>query len=98
MGYYGIVKVEEVVKMKVILQAFFCSIIIHIIYIVGMMLVSYIKTRNYKPDIASALDRAETLQSEVAFGKVNSPILYLYTFIGVTVICGIIIFSYNAII
>lgn len=83
--------------MKMILQAFFCSIIIHIIYIVGMMLVGYIKTRNYKPDIESTWDKAETLQSEVDFGKVNSPFLYLYTFIGVTVICGIIIFSYNAI-
>ncbi|MDQ0229219.1 menaquinol-cytochrome c reductase cytochrome b subunit [Metabacillus malikii] len=78
--------------MKLILQAFFCSIIIHIIYIVGMMLVSYIKTRNYKPDIASMWDKAETLQSEVVFGKVNSTFLSLYTFIGVTVICGIIIF------
>lgn len=80
--------------MKMIIQAFFCSIII---YIVGMMLVSYIKTRNYKPDIESTWDKVETLQSEVVFGKVNSPFLYLYTFIGVTVICGIIIFSYNAI-
>lgn len=81
--------------MKIILQAFISSIIIHIIYIVGMMLVGYIKTRNYKPDIASAWDKVETLQSEVVFGKVNSPFLYLFTFIGVTVMCGIIIFSYK---
>ncbi|MCM3412695.1 hypothetical protein M3676_22305 [Metabacillus litoralis] len=60
-----------------------------------MMLVGYIKTRNYKPDISSAWDKVETLQSEVDFGKANSPFLYLFTFIGVTVICGIIIFSYK---
>jgi hypothetical protein len=81
--------------MKVIFQAFIGSIVIHIIYIVGMMLVSYIKTRNYKPDITGAWDKVETLQSEVVFGKVNSPLLYLFTFIGVTVICRIIIFSYK---
>ncbi len=81
--------------MKVVLQAFIGSIAIHIVYLVGMMLVGYIKTRNYKPDIASAWNKVETHQSEVVFGKVNSPFLYLFTFIGVTVICGIIIFSYK---
>lgn len=50
--------------MKIIIQAFIGSIIIHIIYIVGMMLDGYIKTRNYKPDISSAWEKVETLQSE----------------------------------
>ncbi len=81
--------------MKVILQAFIGSIAIHIVYLVGMMIVSYLKTRNYKPDIASAWDKVETLQSEVVFGRGNSPFLYLFTFIGVTVICGIFIFLYE---
>ena len=81
--------------MKTVLQALIGSIAIHLVYMVGMMVVSYIKTRNYKPDIASAWDKVETLQNEVVFGRVNSPFLYLLTFIGVTVICGIIIFSYK---
>jgi hypothetical protein len=81
--------------MKVTLQALIGSVVIHIIYFVGMMFVSYIKTRNYKPDIANAWDHVETLQSEVVFGKVGSPFLYLITFIGVTVICGIIMFTYK---
>ncbi|MEH7355913.1 hypothetical protein V7150_20490 [Neobacillus drentensis] len=81
--------------MKTVLQAFIGSIVIHLVYIVGMMLVSYIKTRNYKPDIAGAWIKVETLQNEVVFCKVNSPFLYLLRFIGVTVICGIIIFSYK---
>ncbi|RRN66711.1 hypothetical protein EI200_25380 [Peribacillus simplex] len=81
--------------MNLVFQAFIGSIAIHIIYLVGMMLVGYIKTRNYKPDIASAWDKVETLQNEVVFGKVNSPFLYLFTFVGVTVICGIVIFSYK---
>jgi hypothetical protein len=81
--------------MKVVLQAFICSIAIHIVYLVGMMLVSFFKTRNYKPDLANAWDNVETLQSEVVFGNVNSPLIYLFTIIGVTVICGFIIFFYQ---
>jgi len=82
-------------KTKTVLQAFIGSIVIHIVYIVGMVLVSYIKTRNYKPDIESSWDKVEALQNEVAFGKVNSPSLYLLTFIGVTLVCGIIILVYK---
>jgi hypothetical protein len=81
--------------MKVIFQAFIGSIVIHIIYIISMMLVSYIKTRNYKPDIASAWDKVETLQNEVVFGKVSSPYLYFFTFIGISVICGIFMYTYK---
>lgn len=78
--------------MKVIFQAIIGSIAIHIVYLVGMMLVSFIRTRNYKPDFTSAWDNVETLQSEVVFSKDNSPFLYLFTFVGVAIFCGIIIF------
>jgi hypothetical protein len=81
--------------MKVILQALIGSVVIHIIYFVSMMVVSYIKTRKYKPNLGNAWDHVETLQSEVVFGQVGSPFLYLITFVGVTVICGIIMFSYK---
>jgi len=79
--------------MMLFLQVFISSIVIHVVYFFVMMLVGYIKTRNYKPDFASAWDNVETLQSEVVFSKVNShsPFLYLFTFVGVAVLCGIII-------
>jgi len=80
---------------KLVLQAIIGSIVIHVVYSMGMMLVGYIKTKNYKPDFASAWDNVETLQSEVVFSKGSSPFLYLLTFLGVAVICGIIIFSYK---
>ncbi|MDF2000847.1 hypothetical protein [Peribacillus frigoritolerans] len=47
--------------MKVVLQAIIGSISIHVIYVVVMMLVGYIKTKNYKPDIESAWDKVATL-------------------------------------
>ncbi len=81
--------------MRLVLQAFIGSIAIHIVYLIGMMLDSYIKTRNYKPDMTSGWDSVEKLQSEVVFGIANFPILYLFTFVGVALICGIILFSYK---
>lgn len=83
--------------MKIMLQSFIGSIIIHFIYFITIMLVGYIKTKYYKPDIAGAWDKVETLQNEVAFGYVISPYFYLLSIVGVTIICGIIIFSYKKI-
>jgi uncharacterized membrane protein (DUF106 family) len=81
--------------MKLIFQALIGSIVIHVIYIVGMMLVGYLKTKNYKPNMASSWDKAETLQSEVVFGRVSSPFLYFISFLGVTLICGVVISLYK---
>lgn len=81
--------------MKLVLQAIVGSIAIHIIYIVGMMIVSYIKTITYKPDLNNVWDNVDTLQKEVVLGKVNSPFIYIYRFIAIALICGIIIFSYR---
>ncbi|MBU7592366.1 hypothetical protein [Metabacillus halosaccharovorans] len=81
--------------MKTVFQAIMCSIVIHVAYMVTMMVVGYIKTKNYKPDIAGAWDRVETLQNEVSFGKSSSPFLYIITFIAVAVICGCIILVYK---
>ncbi len=71
------------------------SISIHVIYVVIMMLVGYIKTKNYKPDIESAWDKAATLQNEMEFVSVTPPYLYVLSFLGVSVICGVVILSYE---
>ncbi|MFC9601838.1 hypothetical protein ACFTQL_29550 [Peribacillus butanolivorans] len=81
--------------MKVVLQAIIGSISIHVIYVVVMMLVGYIKTKNYKPDIENAWDKVETLQNEVEIVSVTSPHFYVLSFLGVAVICGIVILSYE---
>ncbi|MCV9885524.1 hypothetical protein [Metabacillus halosaccharovorans] len=81
--------------MKTVFQAIMCSIVIHVAYMVTRMVVDYIKTRNYNPDIEGAWENVEILHNEVAFGKSSFPFLYLLTFIVVAVICGWIIFSYK---
>lgn len=81
--------------MKLAFQALSGSIAIHVTYFFCMMLISYIRTRNYKPDFTRAWDNVAILQNEVSFSKANSSFLYLFTFVGVAVICGIIIFLYK---
>jgi hypothetical protein len=81
--------------MKTILQAFIASLIVHIIYISGMMLVGFIKTKNYQPDIAGAWGNIEMLQNEVAIGYTYSPVFYLFSILGLTVVCGIVLFLYR---
>lgn len=83
--------------MKLILQAAILSLVIHIIYIIGMIFSGALRTKLYQPDITNAWENVETLQNEVVFGRVYapSPFIYLFTFIGLAFICGIIIFFYK---
>ena len=83
------------IKLKIIIQALIGSIIIHVTYIFGTLLIGYIKTKFYKPDISTSWDNVEILQNEVAFGRVISPYFALLSFVGVAVICGIILFIYK---
>ncbi|RRN73912.1 hypothetical protein EI200_04320 [Peribacillus simplex] len=84
--------------MRLVLQAFIGSIALHVLYIVSLMLVSIIKTKNYKPDIVSAWDKVDTLRKEVEIvGKVIPPYFYVLSFVGVASICGIIILIYSKI-
>ena len=85
-------------EMKTVIQSLVISFVIHLIYIVGTMVVGYIKTRNYKPDIENNWGNIKPLQNEVVFGVVGSPLLFIFTYIGVALICGLIILSYGKIV
>lgn len=79
--------------MKVVLQAVIASVAIHVIFTLGMMLMGYIKTKNYKPNLAERWDdTVVVLQDEVVFGKVTSPVFGILSIMGVAVILGFIIF------
>jgi quinol-cytochrome oxidoreductase complex cytochrome b subunit len=81
--------------LKTIIQAIIASIAIHLLYFLGTMLTGLVKTLNYQPNIARAWNDAEMLQSEVAIGYVASTNFYLYSFLGVTVVCIIIIILFK---
>lgn len=81
--------------MKLFIQAAIGSIAIHFIYFVGMLLIGYIKTMNYTPDIEGSWESVDMLQNEVAFGMTGSPFFFLFTFIGVTLFCQLVIVLYR---
>ena len=81
--------------MKLFIQAAIGSIAIHAIYFLGMLLIGYIQTMNYTPDIESSWKSVDPLQNEVAFGMTGSPFFFMFTFIGVAMVCGIVIVFYR---
>ncbi|MBT2679263.1 hypothetical protein J7E38_09630 [Bacillus sp. ISL-35] len=81
--------------MKLFLQAISASVVIHFLYFAGVMFVGYIKTKNYQPDVTGAWDQVDPLQTQVAFGYNGSPFLFLFTFLAVAMISGMIIFSFK---
>lgn len=83
--------------MKLFMQAAVGSIAIHVIYFLGIFLVGYIKTMNYMPNIEASWKSVDTLQNEVAFGMTGSHLFFFFTFIGVAVICGMVILFYRKI-
>src|SRR3954468_544596 len=90
--------VKGCVELKTIIQSLGVSFVGHLIYIVGPMIVGYIKTKNYQPDITNKWGQVETLQNKVAFGVGGSPLYFLFTFIALALICGLIIISYRKIV
>jgi hypothetical protein len=81
--------------MKLFIQAAIGSIAIHVIYFVGILMIGYIKTMNYTPDIEGSWKSVDMLQNEVAFGMTGSPFFFLFTFIGVTIFCQVAIVFYR---
>ncbi|MCJ8008720.1 hypothetical protein ACFFF5_08900 [Lederbergia wuyishanensis] len=77
--------------MKIFIQSLLASLALHLIYFGGTILYGYILTKNFTPNIENAVE----LDSEVAFGYAVDPRFLVFTFIGVALICGILIFSYK---
>lgn len=79
----------------IIVQAIVGSIIVHLMYFFSTMIIGYIKTKRYVPDVDSAWESVNKLQKKVEFGRAVSPVFYLGSFVGVTAICGLLIFLLN---
>ena len=81
--------------MKLVIQAFIVSIVIHLVYIFGSIGIGYIKTKFYKPDISGEWEKTDYLQNEVSFGMVGSPFFIVFTLLGIALICGVLIYLYK---
>lgn len=73
--------------MKIIIQAIVASLVIHVIYLVGMLSSGFIKTLIYRPDIETAWKKIDILKSEVAFGVTFSPYIIVLSFVSGTLVC-----------
>jgi hypothetical protein len=79
-------------EMKITIQAILCSFVIHIVYFISTMIIGYIKTKRYVPDIEAAWNNVEQLPNRVSIESTNSPALYFLSFVIVALLCGLIIF------
>ncbi|MGE6379272.1 hypothetical protein [Peribacillus muralis] len=81
--------------MKIVIQAFAISFIIHALYFCSMMVIGLIKTSQDKPDAVNAWNHAGKLQNEVTFGPAVSPSVYALTFLGTGLIFSTVIWFYK---
>jgi hypothetical protein len=56
------------------------------------MIIGYIKTKRYVPDIEAAWNNVEKLPNRVSFGATISPAFYFLSLVTVALLCGLIIF------
>ena len=82
-------------EMKIVIQAFIVSVVIHLVYIFCTIGIGYIKTKLYKPEISGEWEKVDYLQNEVAFGMIGSPIFLVFTLVGIALICGVFIYLYK---
>ncbi|MEC2072562.1 hypothetical protein [Alkalihalophilus marmarensis] len=82
--------------MKLVIQSCIASLIIHVVYFIGTIGMGYLQTKAYEPNLESQWENVHYLQSEVGFGVVViPPVLYTFTFVGMAIICGLIIFLFK---
>lgn len=81
--------------MKLVFQAIISSLILHFVFLGGILLFGIIQKRNQLPDIAASYENVTMLQSETAFGMVISPVYIFLSFTAAAVISGLFIFLLN---
>ncbi|TCI53033.1 hypothetical protein EVJ24_10940 [Exiguobacterium sp. SH1S21] len=65
------------------------SAALHILYFVGTFGVGFIRTVTYEPDIIAQADSVVVLQNEVVIGTTGSPLIYVLTWIGLTIVLAL---------
>lgn len=70
--------------MNISKRALLISTGIHLLYIVATFGIGFIRTLNYEPDIIAEADKVVVLQDEVVIVTAGSPLVYVFTWIGLT--------------
>ncbi len=80
--------------MKIVYKAIMYSLILHLAYFASMWFYGFIKTKIYQPSISQEWNDIAQLQDEVVFGVVLSPWYYVASFLGLSLLCGLIIYGF----
>lgn len=75
--------------MNIAKRALLISTALHLLYLVATFGIGFIRTLNYEPDIIAEADNVTSLQSEVAIGATWTPFVYVFTWIGLTLVLAI---------
>ena len=75
--------------MKTIRLALLLSAALHVMYIIATFGIGFIRTLNYEPDIIAEADNVTMFQNEVAIGTTGSPLIYVFTWIGLAIVLAI---------
>lgn len=75
--------------MKITKRAMLISTALHLMYLIVTFGIGFIRTLNYTPDIIAEADNVTSLQSEVAIGTTGTPFVYVFTWIGLTIVLAI---------
>lgn len=73
--------------MKIIAQAVAASFLIHVIYLFGTLLLGFIQTLIFRPNIETAWRQLDNLQSQVVFGASISPFIVVFSFVTISFFC-----------
>jgi quinol-cytochrome oxidoreductase complex cytochrome b subunit len=65
---------------RIFVQSVVLSLIVHIAFFLGNILIGYYQTMMYVPDIVNAYENVKYLQNEVEFGVINNSHLSMSSF------------------
>ncbi|MBD7906715.1 hypothetical protein [Sporosarcina gallistercoris] len=77
--------------MKIIVQAIAASLLIHVIYMFGTLLLGFIQTLIYRPDIETAWKQIDNLQSQAVFGVTFSPYIMIVSLASIAFVCWFVL-------
>ena len=75
--------------MKRLTHAALISAALHLVYFIATFGIGFLRTFTYEPDIIAEADNVVVLQDEMVIGTTGTPFLYVFTWMGLTVMLAL---------
>jgi len=86
-------KTERKIDLKITTRAMLISTALHLLYLVATFGIGFIRTLNYEPDIIAEADNVVVLQDETVIGTTGTPLIYVFTWIGLAIVLALGMFT-----